>query len=55
MLIGIGGNMTPRDFGFTRLKVKVARVTCKNVNIVSNHNYENYLSHSFHISNADWF
>jgi len=30
MLIGVGGDMTPIDFGFTRLKVKVARVTCKN-------------------------
>jgi len=29
MLIGLGEDMTPYEFEFTRLKVKVTRVTCK--------------------------
>ena len=29
ILIGLGEDMAPFDFGFTRLKVKVTRVTCK--------------------------
>jgi len=43
MLIGVGGDMTPIDFGFTRLKVKVARIICKTneKKIVSNHYHEN--------------
>jgi len=29
MLIGLGEDITPIDFGFTRLKVKGMRVICK--------------------------
>ena len=29
MLIGLGEDMTSIGFGFTRLKVKVTRVSCK--------------------------
>jgi len=55
MLIGFGDAMTSYDFRFTRLKVKVTRVSCKKyVHMLSDHYLENYLSHSFHISHADW-
>jgi len=55
MLIGLGDAMIPYEFGFTRLKVKVTRVTCKRYeHMLSDHYLKNYLSHSFHISHADW-
>ena len=44
----------PYWFVFTRSKVKVTRVTVKNVNMVSAHHLENYLSQSFHILHIDW-
>ena len=50
MLLGLGDAMTPYDFGFTRLGSLVKKC----VHMLSNHYLENYLSHSFHISNADW-
>jgi len=53
MLISLSEDMTPIEFGFTRLKVKVTRVTCKNANMVFGFYIENYLSQSFHISHAD--
>jgi len=53
-LIGIGEGMTPFDFGFTRLKVNVTRVLVKNVNMLSAHYHDCYLSQSFHISHTDW-
>ena len=31
MLIGLGEAITPLDFGFTRIKVKVTRVNCKEI------------------------
>jgi len=40
------------DFGFTRSKVKVTRVTLVK-KMVSTHYLENYLLQSFHISHAD--
>ena len=55
MLIGLSDAMTPFDFGFATSKVKVTRVTCnKNVYMVFALYFENYLSHSFYISHADW-
>jgi len=54
MLIGLGEAMTPFDFRFNRLKIKVTRVTCKkNVHMVSVHYLENCISQTFHISHAD--
>jgi len=54
MLIDVGAETNPIDFRFNWLKVTVKRVTCKKVNIFTNHYHENYLSQSFHILNADW-
>ena len=44
MLFGLGRMMTPIGFGFTRLKVKVTKVTCVNVYMVFAHYLENCLS-----------
>jgi len=44
MLSGLGRIMTPNDFGLTMLKVKVTRVTYKNVYMVFAHCLENCLS-----------
>jgi len=54
MLIGIGGDMSPFDFEFTRSKGKVTSVTFvkKYINMVFA--FENCLSQSFYIPHADW-
>jgi len=55
MLIGLGKDMTPIDFGFTRSNVKVTWVTfIKKIKMVSAHYLENNLLQSFHMSHADW-
>jgi len=54
MQIGIGENKNPIDFGFTRSKVEVTRVTFIKIIVFSAHYVKNCLSHSFHISHADW-
>jgi len=52
---GLGEDKNPFDFGFTRSKVKVTRVTfVKKLIMFSNYYPEKYLSHIFHISHADW-
>ena len=51
MLIGLGEDKNTIDFGFTRSKVKVIKVTF--VKKFSTQYLENYLSYSFHISHAD--
>ena len=44
VLIGLGDAMIPYEFGFTRLRVKVSRVTCKKyVHMLFDHYLENYL------------
>jgi len=52
MLIGLGEDKTPFNFGLTRSKVKVTRVTF--VEKVYSHYLENYLSQSSHMSHANW-
>ena len=50
MPIGLNEDMTPIDFGFTRLEVKVTMVTIvNNVNMISAPYLENCLTQSFHI------
>jgi len=49
MLIGLNEDMTPIDFGFTRLEVKVTMITIvNNVNMISAPYLENCLTQSFH-------
>ena len=52
MLIGLGKEMTPIDFEFTRSRSQVSLV--KNVNMVFVHYLDKYSSQSFHISHANW-
>ena len=52
MLIGLDGGVTTIDIELIRSKVKVRRITRKNM--VSPH-YLNYFSQSFHILHADWY
>jgi len=54
MLIGLGENMTPIDFEFTRLRSRSQGSLVKDVNMVSTHYLENDLSQSFYILHADW-
>jgi len=49
MLIGLGEDKNPSDFGFTMSKVKVTRVTFVKKLMFSAHYLENYLSQCFHI------
>jgi len=55
MLIGLGEDKKPIEFGFTRLKGKVTRVSFVKNKMFSAHYFENNLSQSFYISHADWF
>ena len=58
MLIGLGEDMAPIDFEFTRSKGKVTSVTFflkkKRKHMVFAHYLENNLSQSVYISHADW-
>jgi len=47
VLIGLVEDMTNIDFGLTRLTVKVTRVTCKNINMVSTYYLKNNVFQSF--------
>jgi len=49
MLIGLGEDKNPIDFGFTSSKVKVTRAIFVKKLMFSAHYLENYLSQCFHI------